>query len=192
MGGERAELVFTDPPYGVGMNIGNDDLKGLEFDTFNANWIKQIPLGDNCGFVCYHSTRTFPSVLRIAVESGWEFERMLWYYVPDKFPAHSWKHWMMVSQAIMLFSFGDVLYADTQSDQDCYKMTSADFGISNGHPTEKRAENCQRVMSHYGGVAVYEPFAGSGTTIIAAHNLNRRCYAMEISEKYGAVILERF
>ena len=39
---------------------------------------------------------------------------------------------------------------------------------------------------------VYEPFAGSGTTIIAAHNLNRRCYAMEISEKYGAVILERF
>ena len=115
MGGERAELVFTDPPYGVGMNIENDDLKGLEFDTFNANWIKQIPLGDNCGFVCYHSTRTFPSVLRIAVESGWEFECMLWYYVPDKFPAHSWKHWMMVSQAIMLFSFGDVLYADTHS-----------------------------------------------------------------------------
>ena len=42
------------------------------------------------------------------------------------------------------------------------------------------------------GELIYEPFCGTGTTIIAAHNLNRRCYAMEISEKYGAVILERF
>ena len=39
---------------------------------------------------------------------------------------------------------------------------------------------------------IAEPFAGSGTTIIAAENLGRRCYAMEISDKYGAVILQRF
>jgi DNA modification methylase len=39
---------------------------------------------------------------------------------------------------------------------------------------------------------IYEPFAGTGTTIIAAQNLGRRCYAMEISAEYGAVILERF
>lgn len=39
---------------------------------------------------------------------------------------------------------------------------------------------------------IYEPFCGTGTTIIAAHNLSRRCYAMEISPSYGAVILQRF
>jgi len=39
---------------------------------------------------------------------------------------------------------------------------------------------------------IYEPFAGSGTAIIAAQNLNRRCFAMEISEGYAAVILQRF
>jgi len=42
------------------------------------------------------------------------------------------------------------------------------------------------------GDIISEPFAGSGTTIIAAENLSRRCYAMEISDKYGAVILQRF
>jgi DNA modification methylase len=42
------------------------------------------------------------------------------------------------------------------------------------------------------GEAIAEPFAGSGTTIIAAENLSRRCYACEISPNYGAVILERF
>lgn len=38
---------------------------------------------------------------------------------------------------------------------------------------------------------VLEPFAGSGTTLVACQNLNRKCYAIEISENYCAVILER-
>lgn len=42
------------------------------------------------------------------------------------------------------------------------------------------------------GEIVFEPFAGSGTTIIACQNLGRRCYAMEISPNYCALILERF
>jgi hypothetical protein len=192
MDGEKAGVVFTDPPYGVGKEIENDDLSGGDFDAFNAAWIRVMETESNCGFVCYHSTRTFPSVLIAAKDLGWKFERMLWYYVPDKFPAHSWKHWLMVSQAIMLFSLGDVVYADTESDQDCYKLTAADLGNGHGHPTEKREGHCRRVMSHYSGELVYEPFAGSGTTIIAAQNLSRRCYAMEISEKYAAVILQRF
>lgn len=36
-----------------------------------------------------------------------------------------------------------------------------------------------------------KPFAGSGTTLVAAENLNRKCYAMEISPSYVAVCLER-
>ncbi len=65
----------------------------------------------------------------------------------------------------------------TQSHPAVYSVEFAEFGLN--------------TWSKVGDVA-FEPFCGSGTTIIAAHNLNRRCYAMEISEKYGAVILERF
>ena len=140
----------------------------------------------------YHSTRTFKSVLMQAESIGWKFERMLWYYIPDKFPAHSWKHWMMVSQAIMLFSFGDVEYADTESDQDCYRLTSADLGDKHSHPTEKREGNAERVMSHYSGNIVYDPFLGSGTTLIACERLNRKCRAIEISPAYCAVSIERW
>jgi DNA modification methylase len=62
------------------------------------------------------------------------------------------------------------------------------------HPTVKPLAIISPAISVCTSVneLIYEPFAGSGTTIIAAHNLNRRCFAMEISEKYGAVILERF
>ncbi len=38
---------------------------------------------------------------------------------------------------------------------------------------------------------ICEPFAGSGTTIVACEELGRRCFAMELSENYCAVILER-
>ena len=42
------------------------------------------------------------------------------------------------------------------------------------------------------GEAVYEPFCGSGTTLMAAETLGRRCYAMEIDPKYVQVAIERW
>jgi DNA modification methylase len=42
------------------------------------------------------------------------------------------------------------------------------------------------------GEVIVDLYAGAGFSIIAAHNLNRRCFACEISPNYGAVILQRF
>ena len=38
---------------------------------------------------------------------------------------------------------------------------------------------------------IYDPFLGSGTTMVAAHQLHRRCYGMEISPNYCQVIIDR-
>jgi DNA modification methylase len=38
---------------------------------------------------------------------------------------------------------------------------------------------------------LYEPFTGSGTTMVAAHQLNRKCYGMELDPKYCQVIIDR-
>ena len=43
----------------------------------------------------------------------------------------------------------------------------------------------------FGGMLIFEPFAGAGTTLVAAENLVRACRAVEISPEYCAVILER-
>lgn len=56
-------------------------------------------------------------------------------------------------------------------------------------PVELPAEGIKRFSSE--GSVVYEPFAGSGTTLVACQNLSRRCRAIEISPAYCAVILER-
>lgn len=62
------------------------------------------------------------------------------------------------------------------------------------HATAKPAELWRDLMRNHtsDGDSVVDPFVGSGTTIIAAENLGRICYAMEISPAYVAVCLERF
>jgi DNA modification methylase len=59
------------------------------------------------------------------------------------------------------------------------------------HPTEKPVDLIEQLLSNDDARTIYEPFAGSGTTIVAAENLNRKCYAVEISPNYCAVILDR-
>lgn len=58
------------------------------------------------------------------------------------------------------------------------------------HGTQKPLECMERPIRHHKG-NVYEPFAGSGTTIVASERQNRICYAMEIDPGYVGVILER-
>ena len=59
------------------------------------------------------------------------------------------------------------------------------------HPTQKPSECMGRPIRNHRG-DVYEPFSGSGTTIIAAEQLGRRCYAMEIDPKYVQVAIQRW
>lgn len=59
-----------------------------------------------------------------------------------------------------------------------------------GHSTQKPVECMARPMRNHSG-DVHDPFLGSGTTMLAAQNLGRICYGMEISPGYCAVILDR-
>ena len=67
---------------------------------------------------------------------------------------------------------------------------SVDRNVEGGHSTQKPLE-CMAlpIRNHEGDV--YDPFLGSGTTMVAAEQLNRIFYGIELSEKYVAVILER-
>jgi hypothetical protein len=92
-------------------------------------------------------------------------------------------------ELIALFANGDAAMADRgQSDL----MT---FGWSSHKPTGHNAEKPVALMQHLIGLCaygiVYDPFLGSGTTMVAAQQLGRKCYGMEISPAYVAVTLER-
>lgn len=194
MGGAKADMVFTDPPYGISKEgIQNDNLKDREFYQFSSDYISIAPIKDNCGMVCYHSTRTFYHTLNAFVDNGWKFEKILFFYRPDKMPVHTWNSWMMTSQAILLFSKGTPMYLKkSPADQDVYRITSSDLSDKTvKHPTVKPIKNIADLLNHYDAELIYEPFLGSGSTMIACHQLNRKCYGLELDPKYCQVIIDR-
>ena len=64
-------------------------------------------------------------------------------------------------------------------------------GEKREHPTQKPVECMARAIRNHDG-SVYDPFLGSGTTLIAAEQLGRKCYGMEISPAYCDVIVKRW
>lgn len=69
-----------------------------------------------------------------------------------------------------------------------------DKNVEGGHSTQKPIECMARPIRNHGGKDdhVYDPFVGSGTTIIAAERLGRRCFAMDIDPGYCDVAVERW
>ncbi len=61
-----------------------------------------------------------------------------------------------------------------------------------GHSTQKPIECMARPIQNHESEFVYEPFCGSGTTLIACEQLGRKCLAIELNPSYVSVILERF
>ena len=73
---------------------------------------------------------------------------------------------------------------------DSVWRTPLDRDVEGSHPTQKPVECMARPIQNHSG-DVYDPFIGSGTTMVAAEQLNRTCYGMEIEPRYCGVVLER-
>jgi len=90
----------------------------------------------------------------------------------------------------------------TQAGQEVSQTKVADSVIRcqparggvEGHPAPFSVDFAEALINAYtiGGEVVYEPFCGSGTTIIASEQLGRKCRAVEISPAYCAVAIERW
>jgi len=67
-----------------------------------------------------------------------------------------------------------------------------DKNVEGGHSTQKPVECMARPMRNHDAPEVYDPFLGSGTTLIATERLGRRCYAIEIEPRYVDVAVKRW
>jgi DNA modification methylase len=108
--------------------------------------------------------------------------------------AYNWQHepcWYAVRKG------KTASWRGSHSDTTLWEMASPKMIMGGSteqkydHPTQKPVEAMSRAIGHHAG-DVYEPFSGSGTTLIAAEQLGRRCYAIEIDPKYVQVALERW
>jgi DNA modification methylase len=217
MGGERAALFATDPPYLVDYDGTNHPHKWGEkdknkdwSDTYAVTWdeaagnpelydkfIAQAvanAIQPNAAWYCWHASRR-----QAMLEAVWEkhgafvHQQIIW--AKDR-PILT-RSWYMWQHEPCFFGWvrpnRPVRYADDHP-HSVWNIPTIAAGQKTDHPTSKPVELFQIPMQQHtkAGDVCYEPFSGSGSQIIAAEQLSRRCFAIEISPAYVDVAVARW
>ena len=207
MAGGEADMVFTDPPYGVSANggrsdtvkqkgikaIANDDLRGDELQQFLFDAISIIPLKD-CGsfYVCYDqkTQHEFTGALK---DAEWR-QRSTIIWNKNVFGLSGFKGYRPKFELIAFGHSGDdYTWHGDNSQADVWDIARP-TERPGGHPTPKPVELIERSLanSSKAGDVVIDCFGGSGSTLIACEKTNRHARLMELDPKYCDVIVKRW
>ena len=195
MDGQKADMVFTDPPYGINVVGGAKPFGTVGgANTVKANTYPVIQ-GD-------HSTDLIRSLYPVWFDSGIE-HYCLWggnYFADFLPPSKGWIVWDKKGRK-WDDNFSDFEMAWTSFDKPAKILTHVWMGLVQGGEREKRVHPTQKPVGllveclNYLGKEynnIYDPFGGSGSTLIASEKLNRKCYMMELDPQYCDVIVKRF
>jgi DNA modification methylase len=206
MNGEKADMVFTDPPYGMFLDTDYSQIKGSEKSigfkgNKTGNKYDKI-IGDNEDFT--------PELINtIFANFNYCKEIFIWgadYFI-DLIPNYgkdgSWFVWNKRSSEAQQRGIGntfELCWSKTKHkrivfDFEWFGFLSKDDpneARNRVHPSMKPSKLLSRLINDYcKGDRLVDLFLGSGSTMVAAHQLNRKCYGMELDPKYCQVIIDR-
>ena len=190
MDGKKADMVFTDPPYGMGKDFENDALDNQE--NFNELWMDGYNSLFKCPILIWYKPAAIDEIIVPARNIGLMLKDYFHLYKPNDiaFPRQSW---IRISESMMLFSKSEIEYNEINPyAHDTYIWNHTTKDKSFYHPSVKPIEVVTDVISRIKADLIADFFLGSGTTLIACEQLNRICYGCEIDPHYIDVILDRW
>ncbi len=205
MNGEKADMVFTDPPYGVSYEGGHNKKKrkGIENDTLKGDDITNLfyeSLSLAIGYTNDHSAFYIWYANGKAVETFTSFAKLdlevraviCWYKIKSGLGA-------FMSQYIP--NYEPCIYAHKSRCSPQWFGATDEKTVwelkkdqkNEHHPTQKPIALPERAIknSSKSNQIILDLFLGSGSTMVAAHQLGRKCYGMELDPKYCQVIVDR-
>ncbi len=204
MGGERADMVFTDPPYNhASANSGYAaPVSKAHKDLMASEWDKNFtfaPFAETLDTVLAENSTAYICTSWHLAGDIWEWMSIRSNYSgycvwskPNPMPSLAKRHWTWASELICYATFGKHVF-NFPNEGHAPNVWEFTKHKETSHPTEKPVEVPSHAIFHSSnpGASVFDGFAGSGTTLVACQNLSRRGRAIEISPAYCAVILER-
>jgi DNA modification methylase len=209
MNGERADMAWADPPYGVKyvgrtkakLTLANDALEGsalFEFLCTAFVTADRHALSEGAAIYIAHPGGPLALQFMLAFEhAGWRLHQTLVWVKDSMVLGHSDYHW---KHEPLLYGYkpgkgrlgrGGAGWHGDNSQTTVFEVARPK--VSDEHPTTKPVDLIApmiRNSSPPGGV-VYEPFSGSGSTMAACEATGRVCRAVDLEPKYVAVALER-
>jgi DNA modification methylase len=203
LGGATPWLMITDPPYGVDYDPNwRQEAAAAGHLAYAASRVGEVTNDDRIDWTdawalspadvvyCWHADR-HASIVQASLEAaGYEIRcQIIW--SKSNFPIsrghYHWRHepcWYAVRKGRTANWVGD-------RKQTTVWEINLDRNVEGGHSTQKPVECMERPLRNHQG-DVYDPFGGTGSTLIAAHRVQRRSYLMEIAPAYCDVIVQRF
>jgi DNA modification methylase len=204
MNGEKADMVFTDPPYGMAYESNAWDSKKSEvkqkrtdtqiLNDENTNVgqdaLNLIPLflKNNSHFYIWCRWDCFNDFKEICQNIGKIKSVVVWDKggpgLGDLKGSYGDSEWAI---------FGMIGRRELKERQNGVWQVNRMKGLQMQHPTQKPLEICERGINNSTNVneLILDLFLGSGSTMAASHQLNRKCYGMELDPKYCQVIIDR-
>ena len=205
LGGAKAAMAFTDPPYNVSLGdhggqqrgsrkrrIANDSMDAISWEIFVRAWARTLLSSVDGAIYCCMSSKEMPLVSRVLAEEGGHWsDTIIWH--KDRFVLGRADY----QRAYEPIWFG---WREGASHHWCGDRDQDDVWEINRpsdaplHPTMKPLPLMERAIanSSISGDLVLDPFAGSGSTLIGCERTGRRCAAIELDPRYVDVVLARW
>jgi site-specific DNA-methyltransferase (adenine-specific) len=180
MDSKKADMVFTDPPYGLGIDgqkksISKNPKHNRKQHVFKG-WDSNRP-----------PDSYFESILSMGIPAiifGGN-------YFADLLPAtRGWIYWDKGQNGLTM-SDGELAWTSSNKPLRAVVCNRANIGNS-VHPTQKPLKVVEFCLNQIEADLVYDSFLGSGSTLIACEKTGRTCYGMELDPKYVDVIVKRW
>jgi len=202
LGDAQVDLLWGDPPYGLGyrgktkraLTIVNDDLGPDGTRALVAAALRLAPLRPGGAFyVAAPSGPELHLAFLLALEDAGLTAHQTLVWVKDRFVLGHADYHARHENVIYGWRDGRAHHFVKDRTQDTvWEIDRPARSVV--HPTMKPVELVSRAIrnSSKPGQLVYDPFAGSGTTLITAEQTGRACRAMELDPRYAQVIVERW
>lgn len=215
MNGEKADMVFTDPPYGIaikntkGSIEGDEDLSVFEGSLpvihafLSASAHVYVYFGVQKLIECAKSFSSYFPIHNLLVQRVTHENKPS---PADRF-ASNYELCFFSNHGSKAFQSGVLQVSKTTMDDARYKgdgflkkypalidVKSTEHNLKSVHPTQKTVEICSTYIeiSSKSKERVLDLFGGSGSTLIACEKTNRKCFMMELDPHYIDVIIERW
>ncbi len=205
MDGHKADMVFTDPPYNYKtiktagifkkqvLKVAEDIKNMIDFNP--EQFFKTLPFyfNNNMSSFIFCNKDLVPKYLNLAIKSDYNFNILTWH--KKTFIPLGGKHHYPDTEYCIFISKNPIFKVGLSSEHYYkYWIEAKDKIEERQHPTAKPINIIKlqiQLCSNKKGI-VADPFSGSGSTLIACEQLNRKCFMMEISPGYCQVIIDRW